>query len=687
MLLINVQMYAQNVGINSDGSTPNASAMLDIKSSDKGLLIPRVALTSTSSASPITSPATSLLVYNTATTGDVTPGYYYWNGSQWVRFATGTGAGITSIGPGTSGTETSGSGLTFSANPITTTGTIALSNSGVAAGTYGNSGGNIPNITVDARGRLTSAANRLLTYSDVGAAASSHTHATLSNGAGISAFSYNGSGAATVGLTTTGVTAGSYTNTNLTVDAYGRITAASSGTGGGVTMGCATNNYLTKRSSATTLSCSQLYDNGTNVQIGTTSLTNCKFGISYSNTDIYGIYVTMPGWAIFGDASAGGGGRGVTGSGGECGVYGYNGSATSVLGRLGYYSNPYYYGVYAENKRTNTGTIHFGLYSKCDGNVSGGSGTDKNIAVSGYAGNHNLMNVGVYGQVGSMSYGTNNYGIYGDAVGPANGYAYGVYGKAHDCGTGYGVYGDGLTYGVYGVSYANTATSAAIYGKMSSGDGTVYQAVRGEATGGSGKDNRGVTGLGGPSSTPLATTSYGVKGHAQFSTTGYGVYGSSSGCTTGYGLYCSGNGVYTGTWTNPSDEKFKKNISDYNNALDNIMKLRPVTYEMKTEEYPFMNFEKGTQIGFIAQEMEPIFPSLVVSGAHPGENENDPFIEYKGINYIGLTPILVKAMQEQQIIIDSLKSEINDLKSENNDLKSKYESLQKQIDEIQSNLK
>jgi len=120
----------------------------------------------------------------------------------------------------------------------------------------------------------------------------------------------------------------------------------------------------------------------------------------------------------------------------------------------------------------------------------------------------------------------------------------------------------------------------------------------------------------------------------------------------------------------PSDEKFKKNISDYNNALDNIMKLRPVTYEMKTDEYPFMNFEKGTQIGFIAQEMESIFPSLVVSGAHPGEN--DPFIEYKGINYIGLTPILVKALQEQQIMIDSLKS--------------KYESLQKRLEEIESKL-
>jgi hypothetical protein len=54
--------------------------------SNKGLLIPRVALTSTTSTSPITTPvATSLLVYNTATTGDVTPGYYYWTGSKWMR--------------------------------------------------------------------------------------------------------------------------------------------------------------------------------------------------------------------------------------------------------------------------------------------------------------------------------------------------------------------------------------------------------------------------------------------------------------------------------------------------------------------------------------------------------------------------------------------------------------------------
>ncbi len=74
------------VGINDDGSAPDASAALDIKSASKGLLIPRVALTSTSSNEPVGSGiATSLMVYNTATVNDVTPGYYYWNGSSWVQ--------------------------------------------------------------------------------------------------------------------------------------------------------------------------------------------------------------------------------------------------------------------------------------------------------------------------------------------------------------------------------------------------------------------------------------------------------------------------------------------------------------------------------------------------------------------------------------------------------------------------
>ncbi len=87
--------FAQNIGINATGVNPDASAMLDVSSTNTGLLIPRIALTSKTSASPITAPATSLLIYNTATAGtapnNVVPGFYYWNGSSWVNLMTSTG--------------------------------------------------------------------------------------------------------------------------------------------------------------------------------------------------------------------------------------------------------------------------------------------------------------------------------------------------------------------------------------------------------------------------------------------------------------------------------------------------------------------------------------------------------------------------------------------------------------------
>jgi len=78
-------------------SDPDPNALLDLKqntdnSSTKGFLPPRVALSSTTSALPLTAPiANGMTVYNTATAGDVTPGYYYWNSSipKWVRVGNG----------------------------------------------------------------------------------------------------------------------------------------------------------------------------------------------------------------------------------------------------------------------------------------------------------------------------------------------------------------------------------------------------------------------------------------------------------------------------------------------------------------------------------------------------------------------------------------------------------------------
>jgi len=64
MLLINAQICAQNVGISPDGSAPDNSAMLDIKSTSGGLLIPRM---TTAQRNAISNPAQSLLIFNTTT--------------------------------------------------------------------------------------------------------------------------------------------------------------------------------------------------------------------------------------------------------------------------------------------------------------------------------------------------------------------------------------------------------------------------------------------------------------------------------------------------------------------------------------------------------------------------------------------------------------------------------------------
>lgn len=78
-------MQAQ-VGINT--TTPDASSMLDISATNKGLLIPRVSIPNLNAAAPVTAPAVSLLVYNTNATSGI--GFYYWDGTKWTPFTGGT---------------------------------------------------------------------------------------------------------------------------------------------------------------------------------------------------------------------------------------------------------------------------------------------------------------------------------------------------------------------------------------------------------------------------------------------------------------------------------------------------------------------------------------------------------------------------------------------------------------------
>ncbi len=89
LFLTGFNVKAQGVGINTKALADGA--ILDVNSPNKGLLLPQVALTNTVDVTTITPAATTgLIVYNTVTSGSlpfqVTPGFYYWNGSQWLRF-------------------------------------------------------------------------------------------------------------------------------------------------------------------------------------------------------------------------------------------------------------------------------------------------------------------------------------------------------------------------------------------------------------------------------------------------------------------------------------------------------------------------------------------------------------------------------------------------------------------------
>ncbi len=85
MLLIvsffNVVSYSQSVSINNTGAIADSTAILDVSSTVKGLLIPRMTALQKSA---IVTPATGLLIYQT--NGDA--GFYYFNGAAWLLLIT-----------------------------------------------------------------------------------------------------------------------------------------------------------------------------------------------------------------------------------------------------------------------------------------------------------------------------------------------------------------------------------------------------------------------------------------------------------------------------------------------------------------------------------------------------------------------------------------------------------------------
>jgi Chaperone of endosialidase len=153
---------------------------------------------------------------------------------------------------------------------------------------------------------------------------------------------------------------------------------------------------------------------------------------------------------------------------------------------------------------------------------------------------------------------------------------------------------------------------------------------------------------------------FGVFGEAMGS--GYGVYGynGGSGCgvygynhSGGYAGYFDGPAfTNSGMWSG-SDARLKKEIHDATHGLTQVLKMHPVTYKWKS------GGDETVQLGFIAQDIQKIVPEVVHA---------DGRTQMLSINYPALLPVVVKAAQEQQQIIQRLEDRIARLERGNKPL-------------------
>ena len=136
-------------------------------------------------------------------------------------------------------------------------------------------------------------------------------------------------------------------------------------------------------------------------------------------------------------------------------------------------------------------------------------------------------------------------------------------------------------------------------------------------------------------------------------------------------------------WTTISDKRYKKNISEDVVGLDFIMKLTPVTYNLdlnklntfKDKKIP-VNQEKAKKIysGFLAQDVEEVAKEVGYdfSGVDKPKSDKDRY----GLRYSAFVVPLVKAVQEQQEIIETQKTELELLKQELKNLSKKVDQLE-----------
>lgn len=155
----------------------------------------------------------------------------------------------------------------------------------------------------------------------------------------------------------------------------------------------------------------------------------------------------------------------------------------------------------------------------------------------------------------------------------------------------------------------------------------------------------------------------GGGGTSQWTTTGSDIYYTTGKVGIGTAtptaaLDVVGDIQYTGVITDISDKRLKTNINPLaDGSLEKILKLRPVSFNMK-------NDLSALEFGFIAQEVEEIFPDLVKTAKDKDQT--------KSLNYVGMIAPLVKSVQELSVMVQDLKKENELLKARLNTIETKH---------------
>lgn len=109
----------------------------------------------------------------------------------------------------------------------------------------------------------------------------------------------------------------------------------------------------------------------------------------------------------------------------------------------------------------------------------------------------------------------------------------------------------------------------------------------------------------------------------------------------------------TGNYEPSSDMRLKKNVKPMSGMLNVIKQLEPVTYQL------IQDYSNQEAYGLIAQDVEKVLPDIVstING-----DDGDGIQNLRTVSYTELIPVLIKAVQEQQVIIEELQNQVDELK-------------------------